>query len=83
MDQMSFLIGVCVRVCACVHACVRVCSACACMLCGVSLSKEFYSRCSSPPSCINGDLAIAGEANGMPCMSHLMRWNFGCPHHHP
>ena len=29
----------------------------------VSLSKELYSHCSSPPSCINGDLAIAGEAN--------------------
>ena len=38
----------------------------------VSLSKELYSHCSSPPSCINGDLAIAGEANAKPCMSHLM-----------
>jgi len=29
----------------------------------VSLNKELYSHCSSLPSCINGDLAIAGEAN--------------------
>ena len=26
----------------------------------VSLNKEIYSHCSSPPSCINGDLAVAG-----------------------
>ena len=38
----------------------------------VSLSKELYSYCSSPPSCINGDLTIAGEANAKLCMSHLM-----------
>ena len=35
----------------------------------VSLSK---SHCSSPPSCINGDLAIGGEANAKLCMSLLM-----------
>ena len=34
--------------------------------------KEPYSYCSSPPSCINGDQAIAGEANTKLCMSHLM-----------
>ena len=28
----------------------------------VSLSKALYSQCSSPPGCINGDLAIAEEA---------------------
>ena len=38
----------------------------------VSLDKEPYSHCSSPPSCINGDLAIAGEANGKLWISHLM-----------
>ena len=38
----------------------------------VSLSKELYSHCSSPPSCINGDLAIAGEANVKLCVSHLI-----------
>ena len=38
----------------------------------VSLSKEFYSQCFGPPTCINGDLAIAGEANANLCMSHLM-----------
>ena len=35
----------------------------------VSLSK---SHCSSLPSCINGDLAIGGEANANLCMSLLM-----------
>ena len=29
----------------------------------VSLSKKLHSHCSSPPSCINGDLALTGEAN--------------------
>ena len=38
----------------------------------VSLSKKLYSHCSSPPSCIKGDLAIAGEVNAKLCMSHLM-----------
>ena len=38
----------------------------------VSLSKELYSHCSSAPSCINGDLAIAEESNAKLCMSHLM-----------
>ena len=34
----------------------------------VSLSKELYSHCSSPPA----DLAIAGEANAKLYMYHLM-----------
>ena len=38
----------------------------------VSLSKELYPHCSSPPSYVNGDLAIAGEANSKLYMSHLM-----------
>ena len=33
----------------------------------VSLSKELYSYCSIPPSCINGDLTIAGEAIAKVC----------------
>ena len=38
----------------------------------VSLSKKLYSHCSSPPSCNNGDLALAEEAIAKLCMSHLM-----------
>ena len=38
----------------------------------VSLNKELYSHCSSPPSCINGGLAIAGEADAIQSMSHLI-----------
>jgi len=28
----------------------------------VSLSKKLYSHCSSPPSCMNGDLVLTREA---------------------
>ena len=48
------------HVCACVCVCVNV-HVCVCVCVSVS-----------PPSCINGDLAIAGEANTKLCMSHLM-----------
>ena len=48
-------------VCVCVRVCVRAC-----------MCVEPYSHCSSPPSCINGDLATAGEANAKQCISHLM-----------
>ena len=65
---MRVCVCVCVRACVCVeHWTVRRSAAAV-----VSLSKELYSHCSSPPSCINGDLAIAGEVNAKLCMSHLM-----------
>ena len=77
-------VSVCVCVCVCVYVCVRQqypygllterfpvqCSAAVVAI--VSLSKELHSHCSSPPSCINGDLAIIGEANTKLCMFHLM-----------
>ena len=50
--------------------CVYVC-ACKAAAAVVSLSKELYSHSSSPPSCINGYLAIAGEANATVWMFHL------------
>ena len=41
---------------------------------GVSLSKELYSLCSNPPSCINGDLAI-GNSWGSKCQTlHVLLW---------
>ena len=66
-----------VYVCTCVFLCVNVCTRMrVCVGMYVSLSKELYSHCSSPPSCINEwvnrDLAIAGEPNAKLCMSHLM-----------
>ena len=57
--------------CVCVCVCVCVCFVRQWLANQeVSLSKELYSHCSSPPSCINGDLAVAGEANAKLCMSH-------------
>ena len=70
--------------CACVYVCVCArMHACVCVLtdklqvgCPDVANKELYSHCPSPPSCINGDLVIAGDANpklslkdpGCPCM---------------
>ena len=76
----SMHVCVCACMCPCTYRCVCVCvglltkrSPVHCPAAAVvSLSKELYSHCSSPSSYINGDLAIAGEANAKLCMSHLM-----------
>ena len=81
---------VCVCVYACVGACVyqqrpnglsidleikRFQVQCSAGAAVISLSKELYSHCSSPPSCINGDLALAREANAK--LSNLCGWGLG------
>ena len=62
---MCVCVCVCVRACACV--CVCVCAHCAPAATAVSLSKELYSHCycSSPPSCINGNLAIGSKCQAV------------------
>ena len=40
---------------------------------GVSLSKKLYSHCSSPLSCINGDLVLTREAVH-PAVTSMSTW---------
>ena len=67
-----------VYVCVCMYICVAhmhlMLIRCAV---AVSLSKKLYSHCSSPPNCINGDLALVREANGKLIMSRLSGWGLG------
>ena len=80
--SVCLCVCLCVYVYVCVCVCARACahaSVCACVCAHIRgwVCASVCACASSPPSCINGDLGLATEANTKLVTSHLSSLGLG------